>query len=168
MRPRVEPDACWQTVKRLPGIAWLAAVAAVLVLAACASTPQASREADLEAKEFNTHPNASAIYVFRSEFNRHTDHNVLFMDGRLIGATLPGTFFRIDAVPGQHVFHGTGADVGRITLDTTAGELYFVSLNVVAGHSRFEVVPPAVGKERVRACCAMLERWAPGQRPFFR
>ena len=140
----------------------LVALAMVLVLAACASTPQASREADLEAKEFNTHPNASAIYVYRSEFNRRTDHNVLYMDGRLIGATFPGTFFRIDAVPGRHVLHGTGHDVGSIALDTTAGELYFVSLNVVGGHSRFEVVPPPVGKERVRACCAMLEHGRPG------
>ena len=46
------------------------------------------------------------------------------MDGRLIGATLPGTFFRINAVPGHHVLHGTGVDVGSIALDTMAGELY--------------------------------------------
>jgi hypothetical protein len=141
---------------------------AALAVAACTSTPQASLEADLRAKEFETHPGAATIYVYRSEFNHLEEESVLFMDGRLIGATLPGTFFRIDAVPGHHVLHGTGVDVGSIALDTIAGELYFVSLDVIAGHSRFERVPPQIGESRVRACCAMLERWSPGQRPLFR
>lgn len=147
---------------------WLVALAAALVLTACASTPQASREAELRAKEFHTHPSAATIYVYRSEFNYLEEESVLYMDGRLIGATLPGTFFRIDAVPGHHVLHGTGIDVGNIALDTMAGELYFVSLDVIAGHSRFQRVPQPLGEDRVRACCAMLERWAPGQRPLFR
>ena len=147
---------------------WLIVLGAALILAGCASTPEASREADVEAKEFHTHPSASTIYVYRSEFNDLEDHNVLYMDGRLIGATLPGTFFRIDAVGGRHVLHGMGADMGSIALDTMAGELYFVSLDVIAGHSRFTIVPPPVAKQRVRACCALLERWAPGQRPLLR
>jgi hypothetical protein len=149
-------------------IGWLAALAASLALAACASTPQASREADLRAKEFETHPSASTIYVYRSEFNRFDDDSVLYIDGRLIGATLPGTFFRIHAVPGHHVLHGTGVDMGNISLDTAAGELYFVSLDVIGGQSHFALVPDRVGESRVRACCAMLENWAPGQRPLLR
>ncbi len=147
---------------------WLIAIAAALVLAACASTPQASLEADQRAKEFHTHPNAATIYVYRSEFNHIEEDSVLFMNGRLIGATLPGTFFRIDAVPGRHVLHGIGPDMGSIALDTMAGELYFVSLDVIGGHSHFQRVPTTVGEQRVRACCAMLERWAPGQRPLLR
>jgi hypothetical protein len=151
-----------------PSVDWLAALAAALVVAACASTPQASRDVDLRAKEFETHPSASTIYVYRSEFNRLDEDSVLYIDGRLIGATLPGTFFRIHAVPGNHVLHGTGVDMGSIALDTRAGELYFVSLDVIGGQSHFAHVPDRVGQERVRACCAMLENWTPGQRPLLR
>jgi hypothetical protein len=147
---------------------WVAALAAALLFAACASTPEASPEADQRAKEFHTHPNASAIYVYRSEFSHWEEDSVLFMDGRIIGATLPGTFFRIDATPGPHVLHGTGHDMGTIALDTMAGELYFVSLDVIGGHSRFQLVPARVGESRVRDCCAMLEKWTPGQRPLLR
>ena len=147
---------------------WLIAIAAALALAACASTPQASLEADQRAKEFEAHPSASTIYVYRSEFNDLEEHTVLYMDGRLIGSTLPGTFFRIHAVPGRHVLHGIGQDIGSIALDTMAGELYFVSLDVIGGHSHFQRVSSAIGETRVRACCAMLERWAPGQRPLLR
>jgi hypothetical protein len=157
------------TVTRiLRGGSLAASVAALILFAACASTPQASLEADARAKEFHTHPNASTIYVYRSEFDSLEENSVLYMDGRLIGGTLPGAFFRINAVPGRHVLHGMGVDLGRIALDTMAGELYFVSLDVIGGHSRFQAVPEQIAKQRVRACCAMLENWAPGQRPLLR
>jgi hypothetical protein len=143
-------------------------VAAALVVSACASTPQATPQRDADAKEFRTHPGASTIYVYRSPFNDYEADSVLFIDGRVIGATLPGAYFRIDAVPGRHVLHGTGIDIGQITLDTRPGEIYFVSHDVLAGHSRFQLVPDRVGQERVKACCALLENWAPGQRPFLR
>jgi hypothetical protein len=142
--------------------------AAALVVSACASTPQATPQRDADAKEFRTHPNASTIYVYRSPFNNYEADSVLFIDGRVIGATLPGAYFRIDAVPGRHVLHGTGIDIGQLTLDTRPGEIYFVSHDVLAGHSRFQLVPDRVGQERVRACCALLENWAPGQRPLLR
>jgi hypothetical protein len=142
------------------------ALAALLLIAGCASTPQASPQQDALAKEFITHPNASTIYVYRSEFNHFDTDTALYLDGRLIGATLPGAYFRIDTVPGRHVLHGTGIDVGQFELNTRPGEVYFVSLDVLGAHSNFRLVPDQVGRERVRACCALLENWAPGQRPF--
>jgi hypothetical protein len=50
----------------------------------------------------------------------------------------------------------------------TSGELYFVSLRVADGISRFERVPPETGKRDILRCCAMMENWAPGQRPLLR
>ena len=138
----------------------------LLLIAACTSTPQASRDQDTLAKEFVTHPNASTIYVYRSEFNHFDTDSVLYMDGRVIGSTLPGAYFRIDTTPGRHVLHGTGIDLGEYYLETRAGQLYFVSLDVLGAHSNFRLVPEQVGRERVRNCCALLENWAPGQRPL--
>ena len=147
-----------------------AAVALVIGFAvtACTSTPQASPEQDAAAKAFETHPDASTIYVYRSPFNYYDADSVLYINGRLLGSTLPGAYFRIDAVPARHVLHGNGIDIGKITLETRPGEIYFVSLEVIAGHSHFELVPGRIGQERVRACCALLENWAPGQRPLLR
>ena len=145
---------------------YAALAAAILLVAGCTSTPEASPQQDALAKEFLTHPNASTIYVYRSEFNHFDTDSVLFLNGRLIGSTLPGAYFRIDTVPGRHVLHGTGIDMGQLALEARAGQIYFVSVDVIAGHSNFRVVPDPVGRERVRACCALLESWAPGQRPF--
>jgi hypothetical protein len=142
--------------------------AAALALAGCTSTPEAPRDRDELAKDFDTYPSASTIYVYRSQFNNLDFDSVLFLNGRVIGSTVPGTYFRVDAVPGHNVLHGTGVDIGQLALDTRAGELYFVSLDVLGGHSHFEVVPDEVAKTRIRACCVLLENWAPGQRPFIR
>lgn len=143
-------------------------IAALLLAAACASTPQASRERDAEAKTFQTHPNAGTIYVYRAEHDRLEDLSVLYVDGRLIGETLPGSYFRIDTTPGRHVLHGVGADNGKIALETRTGQLYFVELRVLEGQSQFRAVPEQVGRNRVASCCALLESWAPGQRPLLR
>jgi hypothetical protein len=55
-----------------------------------------------------------------------------------------------------------------VALDTSAGEVYFVSLNVVGGISRFAQVPAERGRRDILRCCALMENWAPGQRPLLR
>jgi hypothetical protein len=152
----------------MPGIRIALLIAAALLVAGCASTPQASRERDADAKQFETHPASAAVYVYRSEHDRLADAAVLYLDGRLIGDTLPGAYFRVDAQPGRRVLHGIGADQGRIAFDARPGQLYFIEMDVIEGQSRFRIVPERVGRERIAKCCAMLERWAPGQRPLLR
>ena len=145
--------------------------AAVLALGGCTSTPEASDERDAEAKQFNARPDAATIYVYRDEFSTAGDSSedaVLYVNGRLIGSTLPRSFFRIDVRAGEHLLHGFGFDQGRLRLDTRYGELYFVSLRSPGGTSHFTLVDPATGKRDILRCCTLLENWAPGQRPFWR
>jgi hypothetical protein len=139
-----------------------------LLLAACASTPQAPADRDAEAKQFRTHPGASTIYVYRSKFDRLEDLSVLYLDERLIGETLPGSYFRIDTTPGRHVLHGIGVDQGRIALETRPGALYFVELTVVEGQSHFRRASDEMGRKSILECCVLLENWAPGQRPLLK
>ncbi|HXF66547.1 MAG TPA: hypothetical protein VNK67_07625 [Burkholderiales bacterium] len=150
-----------------------AALACLLAAAAagCASTPQATPERDADAKRFVPHPASAAIYVYRNDFRSGDEDemdSVLYVDDRLVGATLPGTYFRVDVRPGVRWLRGTGHDVGRLKLEARAGEIHFVALNVAAGHSRFRAVPAAVGRRELERCCVLLENWAPGQRPLLR
>ena len=55
---------------------------------------------------------------------------MLYVDGRIIGSTLPGGYFRIDVLPGKRVLHGDGPDLGRIEVEARVAEITFVSLNV--------------------------------------
>ena len=144
------------------------ALALTLALFGCASTPEASRSRDAEAKEFDVQPGAATVYVYRSPLNTDTDDNVLYVDNRLIGSTVPGTYFRIFLTPGKHTLHGIGFDLGKLTFDARPGELYFVDLAVIIGHSNYQLVPPPQGRLAVEQCCVLLENWAPGQRPLLR
>ena len=151
---------------------FLAAVtcaAAALALAACTSTPQASAARDAEAKQFISQPGSATIYVFRSDLPTdigNVTDSVLWIDGRLVGATLARSYFRVNVRAGRRVLHGDGVDQGRLALDTAAGEIYFVSLNVRSGTSQFALVKPDVGKSEILRCCSLLETWTPGQRPL--
>jgi hypothetical protein len=138
------------------------------LLAGCASTPQATGERDADAKQFTTHPGNSTLYIYRPDSDGTESDNVLWIDGRIIGATLPRTFFRVNLDPGKHTLSGMGYDNGRLTIETRPGELYFISLYVLSGNSHFQLVPPEIGRPAVNRCCALMENWAPGQRPLLR
>jgi len=138
------------------------------VLGGCASTPQASRQRDAEAKQFITHPATSAIYVYRTDTHPDEADTDLYIDGRLIGATLQRAYFRVDVNPGAHRLNGMGPDQGSLTIETRPDQVYFVELHVYGGNSFFSVVAPRIAQSRLTACCALLENWAPRQRPLLR
>jgi hypothetical protein len=142
-------------------IAWIA-----LGLSGCASTPEASRERDADAKQFRSSPAAATVYIYRPD--DANDDPVLWIDGRLIGATLPRTFYRVHLDPGKHVFTGLAADNGGLALETRPGEVYFVAQIVSAGQSYFRLINKDLGRKAVTNCCTLLENWAPGQRPLLR
>jgi len=149
----------------------LLTLAAATWLAGCAAVPQATVERDAEAKQFISRPDAATIYVYRDDFaamDQATDETVLYVDSRLIGATLPATFFRFDGRAGEHLLHGYAYDQGSLKIDTRLGEIYFVSLQSTGGTSRFTLVKPETGKRDILRCCALLENWAPGKQPLLR
>jgi len=154
---------------QLPRGALVILAAAVLALGGCASTPQATPERDAEAKRFTARPDAAMIYVYRDDFtvdDMDMQDATLYVDGRLIGGTLPKTFFRFDVLAGEHLLHGFGYDQGNLKVATRLGEIHFVSLRVTGGTSHFTLVKPETGKRDILRCCALLENWAPGQRPL--
>lgn len=144
----------------------LAVLGLIAGLAGCASTPQASAERDADAKRFGSAPATAAVYIYRND--TADEDSVLWVDGRLIGSTVRGTYFRVHLEPGRHVLTGMAADNGRLALETRPGVVYFVSLKVVGGRSHFQLVPGETAKKVVANCCNLLENWAPGQRPLLR
>lgn len=156
----------------MTGARWRKSIAAIALAAVgCASTPQASPERDAEAKKFIADPRSATLYVYRDDLGGDGGDridSVLYVDQRLIGSTLPGTYFVMRLRAGVHILSGYGHDAGRLDLEVHAGGLYFVSLNVIGGESRFRPVSVESGKRDLVACCALLENWAPGQRPLLR
>ena len=159
------------SVRLLLGTARLAAALTLaLTLAGCASTPQSLPVEDSLSKQFITHPDSATLYVYRPDRSPGTDieDTVLYVGDRLIGATLPGTFFRIDLLPGVYLLHGVAHDNGSLKVDVRRGEATFVALTSTSGASRFARVDPATARRELTACCALMDNWKPGQRPLLR
>jgi hypothetical protein len=144
------------------------ACAALSLIAACASTPQASAERDAEAKAFVSHPATAAIYIYRYPWSGDADDTVLYVNGRLIGSTVPGGYFLVHVPPGVQRLEGAGYDAGRLEFEARAGEIHFVALHVISGTSHFARKEADTGRRELVNCCVLFENWAPGQRPLLR
>jgi hypothetical protein len=146
----------------------LAVIGILLVLlSGCASTPQGSLSSDADAKRFDPAPNAAIIYIYRPIGAGH-GVSTIWLDGRLVGESLPQSFFRVAARPGHNRITTSGNDPGRLELDTRSDGVYFVEARVEGESqseaiSSFRLVPPESGKAAIVGCCRMLEAWRPGQ-----
>ena len=146
----------------------LALVASLAFLGGCASTPEGSPGDDADAKRFESAPGAAIIYLYRADA-QSSGIATIWIDDRLVGQSLPATYFRVAVRPGRNRITVTGADVGRLEVDTRAGSVNFVAM-WVSGESEsasttiFRSVTPETGKAAILRCCALLETWRPGQR----
>jgi len=139
----------------------------ILLVAGCASTPEASLENDAIAKDFTPAQNAAIIYIYRP-FGAGRGVSTLWVDGRLVGESLPQSFFRVSTRPGRNRITTSANDPGRFQLDTQSNGVYFVEARVDGdtqseATTNFRQVSPEAGKAAIAACCRMLETWRPGQ-----
>jgi hypothetical protein len=144
------------------GFAW----AILLLCAACASTPEADPERDAEAKRFEAVTRDSVIYVYRPDRMMASADTTLWANGRLIGTSVPLTFFRIIVFPGHTVLHTGGPDNGRIEVTTRGNDVTYVemrSFDRQSPNTQFRIVPADEAQAAIQACCTMLEVWRPGQ-----
>ena len=143
-------------------------IAAITLLAGCAATPLASQENEADAKRFETAANAAIIYIYRPTGYGGHGVSTLWIDGKLVGETLGGTFFRVAVRPGRNRVTAGGNDMGRIEIDTKADGVYFIETQVTGetqseSNTTFRAVTADVGKTAIQGCCRMLETWRPGQ-----
>jgi hypothetical protein len=146
----------------------LLVLAAVFLIAACTTTPEATPARDAEAKRFEPVTRDSVIYIYRPDSWPSGGITNLTADDRIIGASLPGTFFRIIVLPGRTVLDTHAPDQGRIEVETHGNDVVFIEMRTSGGaegppSTRFRRMPPEIAKAEILRCCSMLETWRPGQ-----
>jgi hypothetical protein len=146
------------------------ALVALMVCAGCASTPEASSERDAQAKRFEPVTRDAVVYVYRPDHWSFAADTTLWADGRLIGASVPQTYFRFTVLPGRTVLHTSGPDTGRIEITTRGNDIVYVEMQTadpITPTSVLRVVPAEKAQAQIRECCTMLEVWRPGQPRLF-
>ena len=132
------------------------AILALTALGGCAYRLAASEQEDAAMKSFPARVDAATIYVYRTVYDSREPAATLYMDGRLIGNTRNGTYYRLEAVPARHVLHGAGPDSGELAIYARPGQIYYVRHDVVGRQSRFSFERPDVAREQIRSCCVLL------------
>jgi hypothetical protein len=146
----------------------LALVLLLALLGGCASTSEAPPASDAEAKHFESALRAAIIYLYRADTPGSSATSTIWVDDRIVGQSLPATYFRVAVRPGRNRIAAFASDQGRLEIDTREGGVFFVAMQVggdveTPGNTIFRSVPPEAGKAEILRCCTMLETWRPGQ-----
>lgn len=97
---------------------------ALLLLAGCAQLPPPP--GDAEAKRFDAVADRAVIYVVRHPLDRRFVAPIQ-LNEQMLGSTYAGTYMRLVVPGGKYLISGYAVDIGQIRLDTTPGQIYFVS-----------------------------------------
>jgi hypothetical protein len=135
-------------------------LALVLILAffgGCASTSEAPPAADSEAKRFESASRVAIIYLYRGDTPGSSATPTIWVDDRIVGQTLPATYFRIAVRPGRNRIAAFAPDQGRLEIETRESGVFFVAMQVggdveTPGNTIFRSVPPDVGKAAIMRC----------------
>jgi hypothetical protein len=131
-------------------------VVATALLAGCASVPMASPDADTAAKAFQADAATASIYVYRNESMGAAIKMPVLIDGMSVGDTASKTYIFKKVSPGSHVITSKTENDSTLTVDTTAGNNYFIWQEVKMGlwtaRSELHLVDEAKGRAGVAEC----------------
>jgi len=147
---------------------YASSLCALLLCAGCASTPESTPERDEWAKHFEPVTRDSVIYVYRPDMQSPMASTELYVNRRLVGSSLPGTYFRIPVLPGNSVIDVFAGDGSPITVATRGNDVVFVELRNYGTdegtpNMRFRQVSAEAGKQAILDCCSRLELYKSDQ-----
>ncbi|HVI53470.1 MAG TPA: DUF2846 domain-containing protein [Luteibacter sp.] len=151
---------------KLRHIATAAIVVACLV-SGCASVNKADRNASTQAKTFSPITDKAVVYIYRDEILGSAIKLHVSVDGIVVGDTGPKSFLQLALPPGPHTITSRGEKIASLSLDTQAGQTYYVWQEVKMGmwsaNSMLHAVDTTKGQDGVREC-ELLQTEAPAFR----
>lgn len=133
-----------------------AIVIATALISGCASVPMESREASLNAKQFNPPAEGySGLYVYRDSFVGQALKKDVWIDGKCIGESAPDVFFYEEVKGGQQHTISTESEFSPndLTVDTLPGTNYFINqyikMGVFVGGAGLELVDAEKAKKAI-------------------
>ena len=129
-----------------------------LLVSACASVPQATKEEEEKAKTFQVESGKSNIYLYQLKSDDDTSAKI-FLNGIEAGRLGPQSFFLWSVNPGAHELTSVIEETARITIRAEAGNNYFVLQDIQIGStfggrvkksSELKKVSIEEGKKRVK------------------
>lgn len=124
-----------------------------LLLAGCQQLPLTPQ--DIQARKFEAVPGMTVIYVVRDYPDFADVQSMIHLGDEVTLKTYPGTYYRWEVPPGEHLIRGATVDIGAIKIHGEAGRIYFVQQRVTTGplmrspHSFFQLIIEPAGRAAV-------------------
>ena len=140
--------------KTVGGVRRFLLLAVMLVSGCAASVPLARTEQDRSAKEARPPEGKAALFIQRKNafFAKAVPFSV-FLDGGLVGDLGPETFFRLNAISGQHIVSASnGFRTTTMSLSCEAGQVYYIQIRPDAwdGHPIPEEISRDEGRNAIQ------------------
>ena len=130
-----------------------AAIAIACLVSGCASVNKAGRDSDTQAKTFAPVTDKAVVYIYRDEILGAAIKLHVAVDGIAVGDTGPKSFLQLALPPGQHTITSRGEKTSSLSLDTQAGQTYYVwqevKMGMLSGGSKLQLVAEDVGRKGV-------------------
>jgi hypothetical protein len=127
-------------------------------LSGCATVPMATTEDDQLRKQFSAPVEGKAgVYIYRNSNFGSALTKTVSIDGQLVGATAPMTYFYREVSPGNHTL-STQSEFSNndLIVTTNPGLNYFVrqyiKMGVFVGGANLELASEEDGKKGVSEC----------------
>ena len=153
------PDATaleYWSMRRFSLVFRLAPAIAAMAIVGCASVPLMDKDADKEAKTFETKPGLANIYVYRNESYGAAVKLPVYLDGVKMGATAADTYLMLRVHPGRHTLVSDPYKDAPLQIVAVAGHNYFVWQEVITGlrraRSELQLVSDQEGRDGVEEC----------------
>ena len=136
------------------GIGWLAALGPVLLLAGCASVPDAPVSQQVRAASFRPPPGKAFVYVFRpSRLAQPGTLAELTLDARRFGTLSPKTYLCAAVKPGRHELKViTFFETVPWSFEAEADGLYFFQVAPKKDRWILNPVPEMAAREELAKC----------------
>jgi hypothetical protein len=103
-------------------------IALILAIAGCAQLPPSPQ--DIQAKQFQSLPDKSVIYIVRQRMDSWHP-GTLWLDDHAMITTYRHTYYRWEVDPGPHRIAGFAPDGATLSFTPEAGKIYFVQHTVL-------------------------------------
>lgn len=134
----------------------VAAIVIACLVSGCASVNKAGRDASTQAKTFSPITDKAVVYIYRDEILGSAIKLHVSVDGIVVGDTGPKSFLQLALPPGPHTITSRGEKIASLSLDTQAGQTYYVWQEVKMGmwsaNSMLHKVDTEKGQDGVREC----------------
>lgn len=122
-------------------------------IAGCASVKMAPSEQNAAARSFSTPKKNAGLYIYRNESLGGSVKMDVAIDGMPLGQTVAKTFLYKEISPGKHTITSVAENTATISIDTKAGNLYYIwqeaKLGILYARNELHLVDEKEGKQGV-------------------